>query len=85
LQGFALNFNPKLPKHLGSFKIRFSLSDKQLSSTYEFNVEVFNEPPYFLEVLLDQFVLVGHQLIYNLPGTEDAEFLPIKMSVSSIN
>jgi len=56
-----------------------------LSSTYDFNLEVFNEAPYFLEPLLDQFVLVGQQLIYNLPGTEDAEFLPIKITVSSIN
>jgi hypothetical protein len=85
LQGFALYFNPKSPENLGSFKIRFSLSDQQLSSTYDFNVEVFNEAPYFLESLQDQYVLVGQQLIYNLPGTEDAEFLPIKMSVSSIN
>ena len=85
LQGFALYFNPKSPENLGSFKIRFSLSDQQLSSTYDFNVEVFNEAPYFLDSLQDQYVLVGKQLIYNLPGTEDAEFLPIKMSVSSIN
>ena len=85
LQGFALYFNPKSPENLGSFKIRFSLSDQQLSSTYDFNVEVFNDAPYFLESLQDQYVLVGKQLIYNLPGTEDAEFLPIKMSVSSIN
>ena len=85
LQGFALYFNPKSPENLGSFKIRFSISDQQLSSTYDFNVEVFNEAPYFLESLQDQYVLVGQQLIYNLPGIEDAEFLPIKMSVSSIN
>jgi hypothetical protein len=85
LQGFALYFNPKSPENLGSFKIRFSLSDQQLSSTYDFNVEVFNVAPYFLESLQDQYVLVGQQMIYNLPGTEDAEFLPIKMSVSSIN
>ena len=85
MQGFALNFNQKSPLHLGSFKIRFSLSDQQLSSTYDFMVEVFNEAPYFLESLQDQYVFVGQQLIYNLPGTEDAEFLPIKMSVSSIN
>ena len=85
LQGFALYFNPKSPENLGSFKIRFTLSDQQLSSKYDFNVEVFNEAPYFLESLQDQYVFVGQQLIYNLPGTEDAEFLPIKMSVSSIN
>jgi hypothetical protein len=85
LQGFALYFNPKSPENLGSFKISFSLSDQQLSSKYDFNVEVFNEAPYFLESLQDQYVFVGQQLIYNLPGTEDAEFLPIKMSVSSIN
>ena len=85
LQGFALYFNPKSPENLGSFKIRFSLSDQQLSSTYDFNVEVFNEAPHFLVSLQDQYVLVGQQLIYNLPGIEDAEFLPIKMSVSSIN
>ena len=85
LQGFALYFNPKSPENLGSFKIRFSLSDQQLSSTYDFNVEVFNDAPYFLESLQDQYVLVGKQLIYNLPGTEDAEFLQIKMSVNSIN
>ena len=85
LQGFALYFNPKSPENLGSFKIRFSLSDQQLSSTYDFIVEVFNEAPYFLESLQDQYVLVGKQLSYNLPGTEDAEFLQIKMSVNSIN
>jgi hypothetical protein len=48
LEGFALSLNPKTPKHLGLFKIRFSLSDQQLSSTYDFIVEVFNEAPYFL-------------------------------------
>jgi hypothetical protein len=85
VQGFTIYFNPKSPEHIGSFKIKFSLSDQQLSSTYDFNLEVFNEAPYFLEPLLDQFVLVGQQLIYNLPGTEDAEFLPIKISASSIN
>jgi hypothetical protein len=85
LEGFALSLNPKIPKHLGLFKIRFSLSDQQLSSTYDFIVEVFNEAPYFLETLQDQYVLVGQQRIYNLPKAEDAEFLPIKMSVNSIS
>lgn len=85
VQGFTIFFNPKSPEHIGYFKINFSLSDQQLSSTYDFNLEVFNEAPYFLEPLLDQYLLIGQELIYNLPETEDAEFLPIKMTVSSFN
>ena len=85
VQGFTIYFNPKSTEHIGSFKIKFSLSDQQLSSTYDFNLEVFNEAPYFLEPLLDQYLLIGQELIYNLPETEDAEFLPIKMTASSFN
>jgi hypothetical protein len=75
-------FDAKLPAtQLGFFKLAFDLTDSNLPTPYNFKIEVFNEAPYFLEPLVDQYVKLGNEVIYQLPEAEDAEFLPIKISV----
>ena len=58
------------------------MTDKYLSTSYEFKIQVFNEAPYFLESLSDLFVQVGKEIVYRFPKAEDAEFLPIKLKVT---
>ena len=68
--------------HLGYFKLKGELTDGHQQTPYSFKIEVFNEAPYFVDILVDQYIYVGGDYTYQLPSAEDAEFLPIKYSAS---
>ena len=70
---------------MGVFKIIAGLTDSQKTTTFDFRVEIFNEPPYFLTNPRDQVVILGNSEEYTLPEAADAEFLPVKYSVKWLN
>lgn len=86
VKGLTYFFNTRSPdSQLGFFRLKFDLTDLHLSTPYDLKIEVFNEAPYFLEPLADQFVYIGKELIYQFPEAEDAEFLPIKITANLLS
>lgn len=61
-----------LQSEVGVYPITMSVCDGQpLCSTLTFTVTVINDPPTFVDSLVDQTVQAGQSLIYKLPATFD--------------
>ena len=65
---------------IGYFYIYLTMSDSNKESSNLFEVNVFNEPPYFFIPLENKRVIVGNNLTYELSSIcRDRENLPFKV------
>lgn len=51
-------FKPKAKNHVGLFSIKGILSNPYNSMSYEFKINVVNDPPFLMSVPKDEYVLV---------------------------
>jgi hypothetical protein len=68
---------------IGTHFVNLTLSDKQLSNSYFFNVIIFNTPPYFPPGIkpADQRFRLGNPFNYTLPDCQDDNFNPISVEL----
>ncbi|TNV87064.1 hypothetical protein FGO68_gene2250 [Halteria grandinella] len=68
---------PKTREHVGKFKFSIELKDDLLSTKYDYECQVTNEPPVLSGEIVDQYALLNNETIYQLPKIDDHEGMPV--------
>ncbi|TNV87025.1 hypothetical protein FGO68_gene14976 [Halteria grandinella] len=68
---------PIAREHVGKFKFSIELKDDLLSTKYEYECQVTNQPPVLSGEIEDQHALLNNETVYQLPKIYDHEGMPV--------
>ncbi len=81
IENIIYTLKPMTQAYLGYHKVKGEVSNLWGSIDFEFQIEVFNEPPFFVKQPSDHYVMQDTSVVFYLPAHKDAEGQPVTVDV----
>jgi hypothetical protein len=84
IENIIYTLKPMTQAFLGINKVKGKVSNMWGSIDFEFQIEVFNEPPYFVKQPSDRYIMQDTSVVFSLPAHKDEEGQTVTVNIVEV-